>query len=431
MVTPERLCELLEQGGQDLALTLREAHELCEQYPYFHAAQLLRATLEALQSETGDTAGSAALVPQRLSLYSMLHGAPCAYEAPEEFPLEGSWDWGCEVAEGAEATQVTQALDEPASAVGGTGGQEAAPDFTVSAEEGELAQAEVEEFAPADAEVESTDLALSSADGAPVDSEASANAALPVDSEEQTDSVGNVRGDGAVETGLESTEGTADVPSIEAEPVVEVFGTLVEELPSQQRAEDAQEASGASSGAETAILTENMPEDTASGDFPPIDLTGVLDYSLAQEVPGMAPIVSTLGDMDFTITQKDIEYINTYLNAQWESGEGQSASSEFGDSPSQADRINSFIDQMDDILTRVLEEEKAHAADGDAPDDFAASQQQLDSGIASERLAQLLAGKGEYEVAISMYERLLAKNPEKSSYFAGIIEGLKREKEKN
>ena len=94
------------------------------------------------------------------------------------------------------------------------------------------------------------------------------------------------------------------------------------------------------------------------------------------------------------------------------------------------ERIDNFIAQFDSILSKVLEEERARASEGVEPSDLAEPQRELDVHIASERLAYLLAEKGEYEAAIPMYERLQAQNPEKSSYFADIIERLRqRERE--
>jgi len=48
-----------------------------------------------------------------------------------------------------------------------------------------------------------------------------------------------------------------------------------------------------------------------------------------------------------------------------------------------------------------------------------------DKEIASDALAQLLVSQGHYSRAIDMYEILMLKNPDKSSYFAAQIEKLK------
>ncbi|MEM7572371.1 MAG: hypothetical protein AAF433_05705 [Bacteroidota bacterium] len=46
-------------------------------------------------------------------------------------------------------------------------------------------------------------------------------------------------------------------------------------------------------------------------------------------------------------------------------------------------------------------------------------------GVASETLAQLLVGQGQYQRAIKMYEELSLAHPEKKSIFAGLIKELK------
>lgn len=50
----------------------------------------------------------------------------------------------------------------------------------------------------------------------------------------------------------------------------------------------------------------------------------------------------------------------------------------------------------------------------------------INDAIASERLAELFSQQGHYDKAIEMYERLILKNPEKSSFFAPLIEELKQ-----
>ena len=49
---------------------------------------------------------------------------------------------------------------------------------------------------------------------------------------------------------------------------------------------------------------------------------------------------------------------------------------------------------------------------------------QAESDLASESLARILAGQGKIERAITVYERLMVRQPEKSAYFAVQIELL-------
>lgn len=140
----------------------------------------------------------------------------------------------------------------------------------------------------------------------------------------------------------------------------------------------------------------------------------------------MSPSLSPHGMVGFTLTQQDIDYINSYLDPKRSVGSEEREDQSGRESQTQAERIDNFIAQFDSILSKVLEEERARASEGVEPSDLAEPQRELDVHIASERLAYLLAEKGEYEAAIPMYERLQAQNPEKSSYFADIIERLKQ-----
>lgn len=47
-----------------------------------------------------------------------------------------------------------------------------------------------------------------------------------------------------------------------------------------------------------------------------------------------------------------------------------------------------------------------------------------ETGIISESLAKLLAEQGKTDRAIAMYKKLSLRNPEKSSYFARLIDQL-------
>jgi tetratricopeptide (TPR) repeat protein len=48
----------------------------------------------------------------------------------------------------------------------------------------------------------------------------------------------------------------------------------------------------------------------------------------------------------------------------------------------------------------------------------------MESNMISESLAKILATQGKTDKAIDMYKKLSLRNPEKSSYFANLIENL-------
>jgi len=61
------------------------------------------------------------------------------------------------------------------------------------------------------------------------------------------------------------------------------------------------------------------------------------------------------------------------------------------------------------------------------PEDSARKSIEENEGIVSETLARLVAAQGKKEKAIEIYQKLMLKNPQKSSYFAAQIEKLRKE----
>ena len=62
-----------------------------------------------------------------------------------------------------------------------------------------------------------------------------------------------------------------------------------------------------------------------------------------------------------------------------------------------------------------------------SPEDSARKSIEENEGIVSETLARLIAAQGKKEKAIEIYQKLMLKNPQKSSYFAAQIEKLRKE----
>lgn len=402
-------------------MTESEVEVLCAQYPYFHAAQLYKAVLAERQREEGEGTSNAVLTPDRLVLYSLVHGAPCDYEAAEEGQLEESWETQMGSAESLELDQeqegVGDAVEElPVCADGDAASEN--EEGRVSASQEPTAVVEVqEEEAPMQEILEG---------------------AIEREREEGSVEAGEEeKGDaGAFGEAVPAVEEESAVAASDLEMPLETEVAATESVYSDEATVEAPgEAEGAAveASGESEDISQGESGASDSGEAPTLDLRGVLEFSLSQEVPGMAPSLSTFSAADFNLTQKDIDYINTHLNPQRdESAEGQEDEVAIEEErQSQTQRIDSFIENFDSILSKVLREEREAAGEGVEPEDLSESQQQLDAHIASERLAFLLAEKGEYGVAIPMYERLQAQNPEKSSYFAEIIARLRRREEEN
>jgi hypothetical protein len=386
MLTQESLGELLLQCCGKKELSEAEVESLCEEFPYFQAVQLYKEACASGGSAQSDRKPKGfELLSDRLLLHSLTRNAHSVDGDANEF----SW-----VSLEQQETQMALANADSSSSEA----------LDCSYAEG-CEEREDEPLVAVSEEVQSDEQMLTAATG--VSSSAGAGG-MESDEDENSDAL--VQGLSGEE---QYDEGVATSFSGESEPTV----TPCEEVRGGELHITGEEKKGA--------VNEERADEGAS-----MDLRGVLDFSLSQEVPEMSPSLSPHGMVGFTLTQQDIDYINSYLDPKRSVGSEEREDQSGRESQTQAERIDNFIAQFDSILSKVLEEERARASEGVEPSDLAEPQRELDVHIASERLAYLLAEKGEYEAAIPMYERLQAQNPEKSSYFADIIERLRqRERE--
>ena len=382
MLTQESLGELLLQCCGKKELSEAEVESLCEEFPYFQAVQLYKEACASGGSAQSDRKPKGfELLSDRLLLHSLTRNAHSVDGDANEF----SW-----VSLEQQETQMALANADSSSSEA----------LDCSYAEG-CEEREDEPLVAVSEEVQSDEQMLTAATG--VSSSAGAGG-MESDEDENSDAL--VQGLSGEE---QYDEGVATSFSGESEPTV----TPCEEVRGGELHITGEEKKGA--------VNEERADEGAS-----MDLRGVLDFSLSQEVPEMSPSLSPHGMVGFTLTQQDIDYINSYLDPKRSVGSEEREEQSGRESQTQAERIDNFIAQFDSILSKVLEEERARASEGVEPSDLAEPQRELDVHIASERLAYLLAEKGEYEAAIPMYERLQAQNPEKSSYFADIIERLRQ-----
>ena len=382
MLTQKSLGELLLRCCGKKELTEAEVGSLCEEFPYFQAVQLYKAACASGGSAQSDRKPKGfELLSDRLLLHSLTHNAHSVDGDANEF----SWV-------SLEQQETQMALENADSS--------SSEALDCSYAEG-CEEREVEPLVAESEEVQSDEQMLTAATGV-----SSAAGAGGMESDEDENSDALVQGLSGEE---QYDEGVATSFSEESEPEV----TSCEE-------------DGVGELHTTGEKKEGDVNGKRADEESSMDLRGVLDFSLSQEVPEMSPSLSPHGMVGFTLTQQDIDYINSHLGPKRSGGSEEREDQNGRESQTQAERIDNFIAQFDSILSKVLAEERARASEGVEPSDLAEPQRELDVHIASERLAYLLAEKGEYEAAIPMYERLQAQNPEKSSYFADIIERLRQ-----
>jgi len=88
----------------------------------------------------------------------------------------------------------------------------------------------------------------------------------------------------------------------------------------------------------------------------------------------------------------------------------------------------------DDLLDEFIRDRKLNGPSTVpffSPEESARKSIEENEGIISETLARLVAAQGKIERAIKIYEQLMLKYPQKSSYFAAQIEKLRKELKNN
>ena len=95
--------------------------------------------------------------------------------------------------------------------------------------------------------------------------------------------------------------------------------------------------------------------------------------------------------------------------------------------PPPAPPLPSSLELIDSFLRRAPQRRRGIVTLLTVPEqaDLSMRSTQAESDLASESLARILAGQGKIERAITVYERLMVRQPEKSAYFAVQIELLR------
>lgn len=90
------------------------------------------------------------------------------------------------------------------------------------------------------------------------------------------------------------------------------------------------------------------------------------------------------------------------------------------------DTINEQVDLIDKFISTnpSIEPGKIKSSDGPVVD-LSEKSREFPPGIVTENMARIFESQGKTENAISIYEKLILKNPEKKSYFATRIKNLK------
>jgi hypothetical protein len=93
--------------------------------------------------------------------------------------------------------------------------------------------------------------------------------------------------------------------------------------------------------------------------------------------------------------------------------------------PAASDLIDSFLRRSPQGAARRRSFSAHHQAPDEEQTDLSSPSTRVVPDLASENLAQILVRQGKVERAISIYERLMVKHPEKMAYFAAQIDSLR------
>lgn len=168
---------------------------------------------------------------------------------------------------------------------------------------------------------------------------------------------------------------------------------------------------------ELAPAEDTYEEEESSSAQDSVDLSNVLEQSLQIPITKFGSTLYTLDAPPEGLSPEDIEYVRTQLNPFYRAP--------FVAPKAQREAIDAFLANLDEVIANAKQNAERQEAEGAEPQNLAAQSSVMDSTLASERLADLHAQRGEIQQAISMLEILMQKYPKKSGYFAQKIAGLR------
>ena len=438
METAEKFYSLLFGQTAISESDARWAAELCAKYPYCHAAHLLRArgvgTSQAPSANRSQLLFQiAAQVPSAVSVYRATHGSllPLTIESDDLlYSDRESEAWQTQETSAVSgtpfSTESTQyQRHEPLSDGGSYSTSTVAysnPQETVATQESASSTPREEAELKLDTQALDTPNAQ---DQAHDPSFAAFYSQAGSGVQEQAESAANDGKNGVVEPGLAN----ADTPPAAARGTGGGDSSVADGAEPTTVVMDWNALLGGSTrgkgGRPKEVDTqthglgteESAPVGATGAEVGEVDLRGVLDQSLATPVPEMSASLFTLEGGAGTLSAEGYEYVRTQLNPLY-----RKAKQEGKD---QMQRIESYLNNLDSLLETMREMAKKPADSVEQQEDLARESSVLSRSIVSEHLAHMHAEKGDFAIAITMYNRLAARNPEKSAYFAGKIEALR------